>query len=205
MVDSNGKLILIEKEIEVFIQELFPNGYEVIYFYMKEGKIYNFDGISDYVINPIINIVIKDIKSQNLYRILLKKESHGPNGFAWWIYRTSADGRKYKLRLLQTTDIEKVKSYINEVNLLDMLVSIYDSAKVVDIYDGLDDKSLQCIHIAVDQMDGLEEGEDGLVEDLSNDLMNKCINLIKRSGFNKEGFVYLTDDRTQLIFEAVRS
>lgn len=206
MVDKNGKLVLRDKELEVFIGELFPNGYEVIYFRRSGGKMHDFDGVSDYMISPTINIVLKDIKSNQLYSFIFKQEAYGFNGFYWWLYKTSADGRKFKLRILDITDVEKVRKYIYKAELPDRLINIYKEAKVVNVYDGLDDGSMQYIHIAVTDMSNVEEGEDGLVENLPKSLMIKCKNLVKRAGFiMKDSFVYLNDDKSQLIFEAVRA
>lgn len=206
MVDKNGKLVLRDKEVEVFISELFPDGYEVFYFRRSEGKMHDFDGVSDYIVSPAMNIVLKDTKSEQLYSFLLKKEAYGFNGFSWWLHKTSADGRKFKLRLLQTTDIEKVRGYIDKAELPDRLINIYKDAKIVSIYDGLDDGSMQCIHIEVDDMSDVEAGEDGEVFNLSKGLMSKCKRLIKRAGFvMKDSFMYLNDDKSQLILEAVRA
>lgn len=206
MIDNSGRPVSMDKEVDVFISELFSDGYEVAYFRRSEGKMHDFDGVSDYIISPTMNIVIKDTKSQELYSFQFKKEAYGFNGFSWWLHKTSADGRKFKLRILDIADVEKVRSYIDKAELPDRFVNIYKDVKVVSIYDGLNDGSMQCIHIAVDNMNDVEEGEDGLVENLSKTLMIKCKNLIKRTGFiMNDSFIYLNDDKSQLIFEAVRA
>lgn len=193
-------------EIKTFINELFPHGYRVLYFYRTKGKAYASDGIMDYSISPKINIVIQDKEDKKIYNILLSKEAFGFIGFYWWLYTKTVNGRESKIRLRDTINPEEMKEFITKVNKSEMVISLYDGVEIVDIYDALNDKSVQSIHIKVDNMDEIEIDNEGIVESLPNGLFDKCIKLIKMVGFKHEMsyFILVTDDKKELIFEAVK-
>lgn len=208
MIDKNGENILKDKDVDFFINGLFPGDYEVVHFYKKSSQMYNLDGASGHSITPTINIILRSYKDNELYSLMFKQEPYGFDGLYWWLYMTSSDGNKSKLKIVNPIymDEEMIKRYIACGKLHDRKINIYTDVKITNIYDDVKDNSIQYINVALDNIDFIKADFQCVIDNLPKKLIDKCMCIFKRSGFIlKSKFFSINSDKNELIFKVVKA